>query len=139
MLKVAEAPTATVWLSGWDPIDGGESTVIVKTLEVNRPIESCRPMVNETIAAPPGTVGVPLIVPVLGLSASPVGSVPATKDQVRPVPPVSAMVVEYACPLVAIGRLDGARITSGASTVMFTGTDTGPPVALGQFSAIAPV
>ena len=27
-LKVAESPTATVWLIGWVPIDGGEFTVI---------------------------------------------------------------------------------------------------------------
>ena len=58
-LKVAEAPTATVWLTGWVPIDGGEFAVIEKILEVNRPSEPCRPTVNETIATPPGTVGVP--------------------------------------------------------------------------------
>ena len=63
-LKVAGVPTVTVWLSGCVAITGGEFTAIVKILEVNRPSESCRPMVNDVVAMPPGTAGVPLIVPV---------------------------------------------------------------------------
>jgi hypothetical protein len=139
-LKVAGVPTVTVWLSGCVPITGGESTVIVKTLEVNRPSESSRPMVNDANGVPLVTAGTPLIMPVLVPSVSPDGRVPATNDQVRPVPPDSAMVAEYVCPLVAIGRLDAVRIDRGASTVMFTGTVTGPgpPVTLVTFKAIEP-
>ena len=125
-LKVAVAPTITVWLRGCVPITGGESTVIEKTLEVNRPSESCRPMVNDVNEVPPDTTGTPLIMPVLGPSVSPDGRVSATNDQVRPVPPDSVMVVEYVCPLVAIGKFDAVRIDRGASTVMFTGTVMGP-------------
>jgi len=96
--------------------------------------------VNEIIAAPPCTVGVPLIVPVLGPSVSPDGRVPDTNDQMRPEPPDSAMVVEYVCQFVAIGKMDGVRIDRGASTVMFTGTVTGPgpPVTFVTFKTIEP-
>jgi predicted ribosome-associated RNA-binding protein Tma20 len=50
------------------------------------------------------------------------------------------MVVEYVCPLVALGRMDEVRIDSGAATFIVTGTVMGPgtPVTLVIFRTIEP-
>src|SRR5262245_22758795 len=57
-------------------------------------------------ATGPATVGVPEITPLVGESASPVGSVPSTIDHVRaPNPPVAKTVALYGASRTASGRL----------------------------------
>ena len=105
-------------------IDNVPATLIAKSCVADAPAVSTTRMVTlET----PTVAGVPEIVPLLPLRLNPPGNVPVDTAHVSgAVPPVDAIVWEYAVPAVAAGR-EEVVIESGAPITILKGFGTEAP------------